>query len=109
MSRRSPYSSAALMPGAFIAPRACGSYPLDLDGSLRYTRPASGVSMHPYPPIIGYIQGLLPMQDGLVFAGAYGKNAFGPWTASAQVAAAGAIFQKQDTKAITPELPKVEG
>lgn len=102
---RSPYSSAALLPGAFIAPRAG----LDLDGSLRFTRPATGYAIAPYPPVIGYIQGLLPMQDGLVIAGLYAKRPSGPWADPAEVARAGSIFVAQDTKAISPELPKVEG
>lgn len=44
----------------FIGPRPDlqHGYPLDLDGSLRYTRPYV-IDIYPYPPIIGMISGFL--------------------------------------------------
>lgn len=69
--------------GQFIRPRDCAGYPLDLDGSLRFTREATGYSVFPYPTIIGYVQGLLPMQDNLVHAAMYGKQSWGPWSPGA--------------------------
>jgi alpha-glucuronidase len=40
-------------------------YPYDLDAGLDYTRPATGVSLFPFPQVIGYVQGLCPQYDDL--------------------------------------------
>jgi hypothetical protein len=40
-------------------------YPYDLDAGLEYTRPATGVSVFPFPPVIGYVEGLCPQYDDL--------------------------------------------
>lgn len=38
-------------------------YPFDLDGSLRFTRLPTVQSIHPYPQMIGAINGVLPLMD----------------------------------------------
>lgn len=62
------------------APRACGGYPFDFDGSLRFTRPKTGIDYFPYPPRIGMVSGFMPQLDSWVWAQGYGKNAYGPGT-----------------------------
>lgn len=107
---RTPYATATLLPGAFIPPRTGGTYPLDLDASLRYTRPAHGFTLYPYPSVIGCISGLYPQQDHLVQAGRYGKTPSGPWINNAQIANAGAIFASQNTTVLSDRsLRKVTG
>lgn len=54
------------------------NYPLDLDGGLKHTRYAVGISPMPYPPIIGCMTGFLPLQDISVLSNARGKVSFGP-------------------------------
>ena len=65
-------------------------YPFDLDASLRYTRPKTGIDRFPtqdnytlFAPL-GLmnggegVSGLLPQQDIMVWAQGYGKNPAGP-------------------------------
>jgi len=40
-------------------------YPYDLDASLDFMRPATGVSCFPFPPSIGHVEGLSPLYDEL--------------------------------------------
>lgn len=103
-----PWTAFALVPGGFIPPRASASgYPLDLDGSLRYTRPPTGSYPQSFRPTLGYVQGLLPMQDGLVRQGMYSKNPQGPWSTPAEVRNAGYVFEHAITRTTSPETPKV--
>lgn len=53
-------------------------YPLDLDGSERWTRPYV-IDTHPYPPLVHNISGMMRRQDGFFLAN-YGqaKTPFGP-------------------------------
>lgn len=47
-------------------PRTYGygvEYPYDLDASLDFTRPATGVSIFPFPQTIGHSEGLCPLYD----------------------------------------------
>ena len=64
----------------FIGPRkdTQHNYPLDLDGSLRYTRPYV-IDMFPYPTPIGMVSGFMHEMDAFVFA-AYGaaRTPYGP-------------------------------
>lgn len=107
---RTPYATAALLPGAFIPPRRSGTYPLDLDASLRFTRPAHGYTLYPYPTIVGCISGLWPQQDHLVQSGRYGKQPSGPWINASAMANAGAIFASQNTTVLSDRsLRKVTG
>ena len=39
------------------------AYPLDLDGSLDFTRFATHQSVHPYPQMIGSLSGFMPLID----------------------------------------------
>ena len=51
-------------------------YPLDLDGSLRYTRPYQ-IDMYPYPPIVGCVSGF--MRESSQFVGVQkARTQFGP-------------------------------
>lgn len=38
-------------------------YPYDLDASLDFMRPATGVSPMPYPEVIGHVEGMSPLYD----------------------------------------------
>ena len=38
-------------------------YPLDLNGALDFTRPATGAAYYGQRPTIGYIEGLMPLMD----------------------------------------------
>lgn len=60
-----------------FARRDAHNYPLDLDGSLRYTRPF-GVDYFPYPTIIGSISGILREFDRFVWATGVAKTPYGP-------------------------------
>lgn len=66
-------------------------YPLDLDGSLRYTRPKTGIDYWPAHDNANNFQqlgtfmnggfgvsGIFPEQDPLVWAQGYGKDPSGP-------------------------------
>lgn len=61
----------------FLPRKDAHSYPLDLDGSLRYTRPYS-VDIFPYPPLVRNISGILAMQDAFVLNNRIAKTPFGP-------------------------------
>ena len=54
-------------------------YPLDLNGSLDFMRPQTGVSPMPYPQTIGYFSRLLPFMDRIVWTDMRGKTPFGPF------------------------------
>lgn len=53
------------------------SYPLDLDGSLRYTRPYV-IDPYPYPPIIDMIQGFCREFDAFIYKTGFAKTPYGP-------------------------------
>lgn len=61
-----------------------GGYPLDLDGSLRYTRPATGTDYWPAPETypngrgIGCVQAFMPQQDAFVYAQMIARPPVGP-------------------------------
>jgi hypothetical protein len=40
-------------------------YPYDLDGSLDFMRPATGVTLFPFPGVIGHVEGLCPQYDDM--------------------------------------------
>src|SRR5574337_436315 len=40
---------------------------INMDAGQNYTRPQSGISPMPYPPTVGYIQGLLPLMSTWVW------------------------------------------
>lgn len=53
-------------------------YPFDLNGSLRYTRPKTGIDYFPSPSVIGMVSGLCPQQNAFVWEQAFGKKPSGP-------------------------------
>jgi hypothetical protein len=59
-------------------------YPYDLDGSLRFTRPRTGVDFWPTHSNrdnfqqLGDVAGLMAQQDALVWAQGYGRAPSGP-------------------------------
>lgn len=63
---------------------ASDGYPFDLDASLRYVRPKTGLDIFPQPnnwnsfDKLGCVSGLLPQMDGRIWAQAYGARPFGP-------------------------------
>lgn len=57
---------------------AVDHYPLDLDGSERFTRYVSGKRPTPYPNIIGAISAILPFFDATRLAAAIAKTPYGP-------------------------------
>lgn len=65
--------------------RNSDSYPLDLDGSLRYTRMKSGNDYFPVPPQIGMVSGILQQMDMFVYRSAMGKIPYGPGTTQVPV------------------------
>lgn len=52
--------------------------PYDLDMGERITRPKTGIEKWPYPPIIGCVSGLFPMQTALIFQQATAIPIAGP-------------------------------
>lgn len=67
-------------------PNDCGPghYPLDLNGSDRFTRPKTGYDFYPAHDNadnfqqLGQVSGLMMQQDAIVWAQAWGKDPFGP-------------------------------
>lgn len=53
--------------------------PYDLDAGLDYTRKATGFAMYPFPVVLGWVEGLLPMSNSLEFQIMLGRVPFGPW------------------------------
>jgi hypothetical protein len=53
-------------------------YPFDLDASLRYTRFGTGTAIHPFPPVIGMVSGILPLFDDWTMREAIARPAYGP-------------------------------
>lgn len=56
------------------------SYPFNFDASERYMRLPTGIDEFPFPPIIGAMQPFYPMQDMLIYQGAFGEQPYGPGT-----------------------------
>jgi len=54
-------------------------YPYDLNGALDFTRGSVLVAPMPYPPTIGWVQGLLPMQNIIGLGLVTGKTPTGTW------------------------------
>ena len=53
-------------------------YPFDFDPGLNYVRYRSGIDYFPRPPVMNALSGLLPLQDGIVWNGAFGRTPYGP-------------------------------
>lgn len=53
--------------------------PFDLDAGLDFTRPAIGFATFPFPVLLGYIDGFIPLQNNLEYSIMRGRNPFGPW------------------------------
>ncbi len=80
------------------------NYPLDLDASLKYTRFPDGVSIHPYPPMIGNLALLLGQY---MSAGLQARNAPLGYGAGVQVLA---TQQSPNFGQVTfPQTPKFLG
>lgn len=58
-------------------------YPMDLNGSQDYMRPAKSVSPFPYPLALAYVQGLIPLMDRQTFFNMRGDTPFGPFIGAA--------------------------
>lgn len=58
--------------------------PFDLDAGLDFTRPQRTYALMPEPPMIGYIDGFLPLLDTVEYATMKGKTPSGPWMGSPQ-------------------------
>lgn len=63
---------------------ASDGYPFDLDGSLRYVRPRTGIDLYPTHSNIdnfakiGFVSGFLPLMDAAVRSMAFGAVPYGP-------------------------------
>lgn len=55
------------------APRTCDGYPLDLDGSQRFSRPRHAMAPLPYPPMIGGVAATFQLYDVYLFTGGVAK------------------------------------
>jgi hypothetical protein len=53
--------------------------PMDLDAGLDFTRPRNSIDMFPFPVVLGWVDGFVPLAGELQSQIAYGKTAFGPW------------------------------
>jgi hypothetical protein len=58
--------------------RSPDHYPLDLDASERFTRYGTGTAIHPFPPVIGSISGILGLFDSMVMRDAIARPVYGP-------------------------------
>lgn len=54
--------------------------PFDLDAGLDYTRQATGFAPMPFPVVIGWVDGFIPLQNDLERSIMRGKVPTGPWT-----------------------------
>lgn len=79
--------------------------PFDLDASLDYTRPKTGIDYFPMPIILGWIDGFVPLSNNLEYSLMLGKLPSGPWASQTPGGA--------DVSVIFPNLqggfPKVKG
>lgn len=71
-----PWTATVINRPTFV-PRQGPYNAMDLDGSLRYTRPAAR-GIIPWPYIVGCVAGFMPMQDAYSLSFMVGKNPFGP-------------------------------
>ena len=75
---------ARLFPGAWLPAQEPHGYPYDLDGAIRFARPATGVDYFPWVggdgtvPQIGMVSGFLRQMDMTVWGQMTGKLPFGP-------------------------------
>ena len=76
----------ARFPTAWEPAREPGDYPLDLDGSYRYTRPKTGIDRFPFVggdgtvSQIGMVSGFMNQRDVAVWQGMTGKIPSGPFS-----------------------------
>jgi hypothetical protein len=54
--------------------------PFDLDAGLDYTRQSRTISPWPFPVLLGYVEGVIPLHNNLEYNIMRGKTPFGPWT-----------------------------
>lgn len=59
--------------------------PFDLDAGLDYTRQATGFSPFPFPVLLGWVDGFIPLQNNLEYSLMQGKTPFGPWQGNQSV------------------------
>ena len=59
-------------------------YPLDLDGSQRFTRPKTGIDSFPYPQPTRYLNSFCPLFNDVSVITALAKVPTGPWIGNAQ-------------------------
>lgn len=71
-------------PTAMAPDYSANGYPLDLDASLRYTRPKTGIDRYPFVggdgtvSQIGWVSGFMPQMDARVWFQASGRIPTGP-------------------------------
>lgn len=66
--------------GALSTYRYQSESPFDLDAGLDYTRKATGFSPFPFPVVLGYVEGIVPLNNNVEFQIMLGKVPFGPWS-----------------------------
>lgn len=85
--------------------RGCGdNYPFDFDASLRHTRIPDAVTLHPHPPMIGMLSGLLPLFDQQFILPQSASSGWGPMVGVLEV-----DQSPWFTDTALYSLPKVEG
>lgn len=55
-------------------------YPFDMDASLHYARPKTGIDYFPTPPMIGWLRDLVPLNDAFIYNNMIAEYPFGPFT-----------------------------
>lgn len=84
---------------------ACrNNYPLDLCAGLDYTRETGLHDVYPNIPMIGWVNGLLPMMDVMVLSQASAEKPSGPWVGASPVNA-----ELYFGDVVFPGMQKVEG
>lgn len=76
-------------PGTFRDER---SYPLELDGSMAFTRPQTSVYVYAPPPMIGHVEGLLRAFDAQVWMLSRPSKIEGPTLNMSRVGNLEAVF-----------------
>lgn len=53
--------------------------PFDLDAGLDFTRMPTGHAVYPFPVMLGYVEGFIPLCNDLQLSMMKGRTPYGPW------------------------------
>lgn len=74
------FSAYTPMAGGQVSQREFSRKPVfDTVAELNFSRLPSYQATHPYPQVIGFVQGLLPLANEQEYAMMLGRTPFGPW------------------------------